>query len=91
MLNTENQKSDYLKSVFKETYIVDIVERNRIRNTAELEELLNFLSSSIGALTNPKKIADTFTSVKNLTISQETVKKYLEYLCDAFLIRGVLL
>ena len=88
LLNTENQKADYLKSVFNETYIADIVERNKIRNTAELEELLNILSSSIGSLTNPKKIADTFTSVKNLKISQETIKKYLEYLCDAFLING---
>ncbi len=88
LFNTDEEKSNYLKSVFSETYIADIVERNKIRNTAELEELLNILSSSVGSLTNPKKIADTFCTLKKIKISQETVKKYIEYLCDAFLISG---
>jgi len=86
LLKSELEKANYLKSIFEETYISDIVERNKIRGTAELEELINFLSSSIGSLTNPKKLADTFKSKKNIKISQETVKNYLEYLCDSFLI-----
>lgn len=86
LLNSDAEKSAYLKNIFQETYIADIVERNNVRGTAELEELLNILSSSIGSLTNPKKLADTFRSKKNVKISQETVKNYLEYLCDSFLI-----
>lgn len=86
LLQTDKEKSAYLKNLFQETYIADIVERNKVKRTAELEELLNILSSSIGSLTNPKKLADTFVSKKNIKISQETVKNYLDYLCDSFLI-----
>lgn len=80
------EKIAFLKSLFEETYISDIVGRHRIRNQAELEELLNILSSSIGSLTNPTKLSATFKSVKQKTISKETIGKYLGYLCDAFLI-----
>ena len=80
------EKIAFLKSLFEETYISDIVGRHRIRNQAELEELLNILSSSIGSLTNPTKLSVTFKSVKQKTISKETIGKYLGYLCDAFLI-----
>lgn len=85
-LPTSEQKIELLKVLFSETYINDIVGRHKIRNKGELEELLNILSSAIGSLTNPKKIADTFKSVKQISISQNTIKNYLEYLCDAFLI-----
>ena len=81
-----DQKSDFLKSLFEETYISDIIGRNHIRNKAELEELLNILSSSIGSLTNPSKLAATFKSVKHTTISKMTIKHYIDYLEDAFLI-----
>ncbi|MBQ8668058.1 MAG: ATP-binding protein [Lachnospiraceae bacterium] len=83
---TADQKSDFLKSLFEETYISDITGRNNIRNKAELEELLNILSSAIGALTNPSKLSATFKSVKNKTISKETIIKYIDYLKDSFLI-----
>ncbi len=83
---TADQKSDYLKSLFEETYISDIIGRNNIRNKAELEELLNILSSAIGSLTNPSKLSATYKSVKNKTISKETITKYIDYLKDSFLI-----
>lgn len=83
---TADQKSDFLKSLFEETYISDITGRNNIRNKAELEELLNILSSAIGSLTNSSKLSATFKSVKNKTISKETIIKYIDYLKDSFLI-----
>ena len=83
---TADQKTDFLKSLFEETYISDITGRNNIRNNAELEELLNILSSAIGSLTNPSKLSATFKSVKNKTISKETIIKYIDYLKDSFLI-----
>ena len=83
---TPDQKIAFLKSLFEETYISDIVGRHNIRNKAELEELLKILSSAIGSLTNPEKLAATFRSVKNKKISSNTIKKYIDYLCDSFLI-----
>ena len=83
---TPDQKRDFLKSLFEETYISDIIERNNVRNKVELEELLNILSSSIGSLTNPSKLSATFKSVKHTTISKMTIKRYIDYLEDAFLI-----
>ncbi len=86
--STPDQKVDFLKRLFDETYISDIVGRNNVRNKSELEELLNILSSSIGSLTNPSKLSDTFKSIKNKTISQNTIKKYLEYFEDSFLLNS---
>ncbi len=86
MMQGAEQKIDFLKRLFEETYINDIVGRHRIRQKAELEELLNILSSSIGSLTNPRKLADTFQSVKKVSITQPTIKKFLDYLCDAYII-----
>ena len=83
---TEEQKSAYLKSLFEETYIKDIKERYNIRHEEEFEELLNIVSSSVGSLTNPSKLSNTFKSVKQKAISQDTIKNYLEYLCDSFLV-----
>ena len=83
---TADQKSDFLKSLFEETYISDITGRNNIRNKAELEELLNILSSAIGSLTNPSKLSATFKSVKNKSISKDTIIKYIDYRRDSFLI-----
>lgn len=83
---TPEQKAVYLKNLFTETYITDIKERYHIQRDEELEELINIVSSSIGSLTNPNKIVNTFKSVKNVNIDQTTVKSYLDYLCDAFLV-----
>lgn len=83
---TPDQKVNFLKNLFDETYISDIVGRNNVRNKSELEELLNILSSAIGSLTNPSKLSDTFKSVKNKTISQNTIKKYIGYFEDSFLL-----
>ena len=88
--STVDQKISFLKSLFEETYISDIVGRHRIRNRQELEDLLNILSSSIGSLTNPAKLSNTFQSVKKKTVSNTTVKNYIDYLCDSFLIDGAI-
>lgn len=86
LLPTAEQKIELLKSLMEETYISDIVGRHKVRNRAEMEELLNILSSAIGSLTNPRKLSATFKSVKQVTISPNTIRSYLEYLSDAFLI-----
>lgn len=83
---TPDQKITFLKSLFEGTYISDIVGRHNIRNKAELEELLNILSSAIGSLTNPQKLSATFQTVKKKKISNSTIKRYIDYLCDSFLI-----
>lgn len=83
---TPDQKIAFLKSLFEETYISDIVGRHHIRNRSELEDLLNILSSSIGSLTNPTKLSAAFKSIKKKTISNTTIKNYLDYLCDSFLL-----
>lgn len=83
---TPDQKIAFLKSLFEETYISDIVGRHNIRNKAELEELLNILSSAIGSLTNPEKLSATFQTVKKKKISNSTIKRYIDYFCDSFLI-----
>lgn len=86
LAETEDQKIALLDNLFKETYINDIVRRNKIRNVGEMETLLDILSSSIGALTNPNKLQKTFKSVNKSKITATTITKYIEYLEDAFLI-----
>ena len=81
-----NEKVAALENLFSEIYIRDIQKRNRIRNMGELEDLLNFLSSSIGGLTNPEKLKNTFKSVKKSKITANTIKKYINYFEDSFLI-----
>lgn len=83
---TDEDKVAYLKNIFEETYLTDIKERHIIRNDAELNELLDILSSSIGSLTNPKKLSDTFKSVKQVSIHADTLNRYLEHLVDSYLI-----
>ena len=85
-LKSDEDKAKYLKNLFKETYVRDIVERNKVRNDSELEELLNIVASNIGALTNPKKLSDTFKSVKNISLTPPTVKQFIDYFQDSFLI-----
>lgn len=84
---THEEKSKYLKDLFAKTYLSDMLEHNRILNEqVVLEDLLNIISSSIGSLTNPTKLANTFQSVKQVPISANTVSKYLDYFIDAFIL-----
>ena len=85
-LNTEKEKSDYLKNLFAKTYLTDILDRHRIRNKDEMDELLDILSSAVGSYTNPSKLSKTFKSVKNKSIKSSTLKNYIDYLKDAFLV-----
>ena len=83
---TEEQKVHFLKMLFEETYIKDIKERYDIRKDDDLEELINIMASGIGALTNPNKLANAFRSEKKSVISYDTIKDYIDYLCDSLLI-----
>lgn len=83
---TEEQKSKFLKTLFDETYIKDIKDRYAIRKDDDLEELINILASGIGALTNPNKLANTFRSEKKSEITYDTIKNYIDFLCDSFII-----
>ena len=89
-ISDPEEKIHFLKLLFEETYISDIVGRHNVRNRAELEELLNILSSAIGSLTNPTKLSSTFKTVKKKIISNTTIKRYIDYLCDSFLIDSAL-
>ncbi len=86
LMETEKEKKSYLHNLFVHTYLKDIKERYNIKLDNDLEDLVNLLASSIGGLTNPHKIANTFKSVKGSSITQDTVKHYLDYLEDVFLI-----
>lgn len=86
LADTDEQKIALLNNLFKEAYIRDIVIRNKVRNVAEIETLLNILSSSIGTLTNPNKLQKTFKSVNQSNITATTITKYIEYFEDSFLI-----
>ena len=85
----DEYRSTVLKDLLKETYIIDILERNRVKNSAELEELLAMLASGIGGLTNPQKLSNTFKTVKSVSIGAPTLKSYIDYFCDAFLVEQV--
>jgi len=84
--HTDEEKSNYLKSLFEETYLRDIKQRYSFKNDADFEELIDLISSNIGGLTNTTKIANTFKSVKGAKLTKETIKTYLDYLEDAFMI-----
>lgn len=86
LYQTEKEKSDYLKRLLEETYLRDIKERHKILNDLELEQLLSIVASSIGSLTNPQKLSDTFLSSGKMKLSANTIKQYLDYLCEAYLI-----
>lgn len=82
---THEEKVEMLQALFENTYISDIVNRYKIRNTEVLDELLNILASSIGGLTNATKLANTFVSVKHEKVSRNTIVNYLDYICESFL------
>ncbi len=86
-LSSHKEKSDYLQGLFSKIYLKDVLERNNVKNDAlVLEDLLNYLSSSIGSLTNPTNLARTFASEKNIRISNYTIDKYIGYFEDSFLV-----
>ena len=83
---TDEEKAEYLINLFQKVYLSDIIDRHKIRNREELDELVDILASAVGSLTNPLKLSKTFKSVKNKNISDKTLKKYIDYLTDAFLV-----
>ena len=85
-LDTDKKKEDYLNNLYKSVYLVDVLERHKIKNMGEFDELLRIIASSIGAPCNPTKLANTFKSVKNVAIHHQTINKYLGFLEDAFLV-----
>ena len=86
-LTTHQEKSKYLKNLFSQTYISDVIERCKLRGNKEvLEDILNILSSNIGSLTNPSKLSNTFKSEKKLEISPSTISLYIDYFIDAFIL-----
>ena len=90
LLPTREEKADYLKHLFDEVFVRDIVERHKLQNDAELEILLNIVSSAVGSLTNPRKLEDKFASSGMGKLSASTIKQYLDHLCDAFLLEQAL-
>ena len=85
-MRTEEQKKNYLQQLYANTYLTDIKERYRIQNDGDLEELIDIVASSIGSLTNPTKITNTFHTTKQSNISRDTIKTFLDYMQDAFMI-----
>lgn len=87
IMQTHQEKSDYLKNLFSTVYLNDVIDRYKIRNKTEFEDLLNVISSSISSLTNPVKLQNTFKTKENSSITNKTITSYINYLEDAFLIQ----
>lgn len=86
-LESHEEKVSYLQWLLEKVYIADVLERRKLINDkVVLEDLLDLISSSIGSLTNPTKIANTFKSVKHISINSKTISRYLDYFQDAFLL-----
>ena len=85
-LDTDKKKEDYLNNLYKSVYLVDVLERHKVKNMGEFDELLRIIASSIGSPCNPTKLSNTFKSVKNVAIHHQTINKYLGFLEDAFLV-----
>jgi uncharacterized protein len=82
------EKAAYLKGLFERTYITDVIERNKLRASKDvLEDILNYLASSVGSLTNATKLENTFKSTKNLIVSHSTISTYIDYFIDAFILK----
>ena len=84
--DTEPKKINYLKNLFETVYLADIIERQNVRNEAEMRELVLVMASSIGTPCNPTKLSNTFKSVKNVKIGSQTISNYLSYLTESFLL-----
>lgn len=87
--NDVNKKVSYLEQQMEQTYLRDIKERYEVRQDSDLSELVDIMASCVGGLTNPPKIADTFKSIKHSSISVDTIRLYLEYMEDAFVLERV--
>ena len=85
-LKDHRSKSQYLKNLFENIYLKDILERHQIRNISIFDDLLDVVSSSVGSLSNPKRIADTFKTVKHIDIDEATISRYVDYIMDSFLL-----
>lgn len=85
-LDSDKKKEDYLDNLYGSVYLVDVLERHKIKNQAEFDELVRIVASSVGAPVNPTKLSNTFKSVKGVTIHHTTIDKYLSYLQDAFIL-----
>ena len=85
-MEAPEDKAEYLTTLFQKVYFSDIVERHKVRNKEELEELVDVLASSAGSYTSPSKLTKTFKSIKNKLLSDKTIKNYIDYLIDSFLI-----
>ena len=85
----ERQKAEYLKNIFTNVYIKDVVERNKIHNVDEINTLIDILASAIGAPTNPTKISNTFKSDRGIIYNNKTISNHIDYLAEAFLISKV--
>lgn len=83
---TEEQKAKYLNDLMRKVYVSDIVDRNRLKGDAVMDSLLDVLASSVGSLTNPSKLSNTFQSTTKIQVSYNTIVQYIDYLKDAFLI-----
>lgn len=86
-MSSDEEKANYLKSLFRTVYLSDIKERYGIRNDTELEELIKIVASAIGGITNPTKLENTFKSIKNVSLSKNTIASYLKILEDVFILR----
>lgn len=89
-LTTASEKEQYLKQLYETTYLRDVIDRNHLQNEEGMRRLIQVLSSDIGASTNPRRIANTFLSEEKVTIKDTTIRKYLEYLQNAFIIHEAL-
>ena len=85
-MEAPEDKAEYLTTLFQKVYLSDIVERHNVRSKAELDELVDVLASSTGSYTSLSKLMKTFKSVKNKTLSDKTIKNYIDFLMDSFLI-----
>ncbi len=85
-LDTDRKKAEYLKNIFENVYLKDVIERNRIQNIDTINTLVDVLASAIGAPTNPTKISNTFTGKQNTTYANKTISNHIDYLVEAFLI-----
>lgn len=90
LLETEEKKVDYLRRLYETTYLCDVIERNHLRNPEGMKELVRILASNIGSSTNPTRIANAFQSSQGVAIKRDTIKQYIEYLKDSFLIEEAL-
>lgn len=86
LFQSERRKADYLKNIFANVYLKDVIERNKLQSVDEISILVDVLASVIGAPTNPSKLSNTFTSERQMSYSNKTISKHIDYLTEAFLI-----